>query len=71
MNKRKEDEDQAGQSKCPICGKVWAVTPLDDCFLPACGCYGSDTSRENPARPCESCGLQHALTCAKPKEAAA
>jgi hypothetical protein len=70
MKTRKDGEDQAGQSTCPICGKEWIVTPFDDCFLPACGCYGKDTGPGNPARPCESCGMAHALTCAKPKEAA-
>lgn len=49
----------AGESTCPICGRVWTVTPLDDCLMPSCGCFGSDTSADNPARPCESCGIAH------------
>jgi len=55
----------AGWSTCPICGKHWLVTVAEDCLLPACGCYGEDTSENNPDRPCESCGLQHALNCKK------
>jgi hypothetical protein len=52
----------AGQSTCPICHKTWLVTPYADCMLPACGCYGDDTSANNPNRPCESCGIAHALS---------
>ena len=55
----------AGISTCPICGKQWLVTLYEDCMLPACGCYGDDTSENNPNRPCEICGIQHALTCKK------
>lgn len=55
----------AGMSKCPVCGREWLVTPLDDCMLPACGCFGQDVSENNPSRICESCGMTHAFTCAK------
>jgi hypothetical protein len=54
-------------STCPICKKKWAITPMADCFLPGCGCYGHDTSEKNSARPCWECGLQHAFTCPKMK----
>lgn len=53
----------AGISKCPICGRTWLVTPYDDCMIPACGCYGKDSSAENPNRPCEKCGMDHARNC--------
>ncbi len=56
-------EANAGESTCPICGRRWLVTPLDDCLLPFCGCYGDDTSAANPDRPCESCGLAHLYIC--------
>ena len=52
----------AGQSTCPICHKTWLVTPYADCMLPACGCYGDDTSASNPNRPCEACGMAHAFS---------
>lgn len=52
-----------GKSACPICSREWTVTPLDDCLLPICGCYGSDTSADNPYRPCQDCGIKHAETC--------
>lgn len=55
----------AGVSTCPICQLTWTVTILRDCLLPACGCYGSDTSPGNPYRPCHDCGLDHALSCPK------
>lgn len=55
----------AGTSTCPLCGRTWLVTPLDDCGLPACGCYGDDVSAANPARPCERCSIRHALACPK------
>ena len=58
----------AGYSICPICKRKWLVTMFDDCLLPACGCYGDDTSANNPNRPCESCGIKHALSCEKMKE---
>lgn len=51
----------AGLSTCPVCGRHWRVVPEDDCLLPACGCFGHDPSIGN--RPCEACGLTHALTC--------
>lgn len=51
----------AGTSTCPACYRYWWVTPLDDCLLPSCGCYGQDTSANNPDRLCHSCGLAHAL----------
>ena len=59
------DVVHAGPSKCPICGRRWLVTPRDDCMLPVCGCFGEDTSAENPNRPCEPCGLHHAWNCEK------
>ena len=49
----------AGMSTCPVCERSWLVTPANDCLLPACGCFGSDTSEKNPRRPCEACGLKH------------
>lgn len=58
-------EKNSGYSTCPICEKHWLVTPLRDCCLPACGCYGEDTSENNPARPCEHCGIYHAMNCEK------
>lgn len=53
----------AGTSTCPICERVWLVTPRDDCMMPACGHFGTDSSAANPSRPCESCGLAHAWKC--------
>lgn len=53
----------AGTSTCPVCGKTWLVTPSQDCMLPSCGCFGYDTSEANKYRPCEPCGLRHALEC--------
>jgi len=53
----------AGISNCPICERSWLVTPLDDCLLPACGCFGWDTTSANPFRPCETCGHQHWANC--------
>jgi hypothetical protein len=49
--------ENAGGSTCPICKRTWLVTPWDDCFLPSCGCYGTDASTGD--RPCESCGMAH------------
>jgi len=51
----------AGLSTCPICGRSWRVTPLDDCLVPDCGCYGDETERGD--RPCEPCGLAHIESC--------
>lgn len=53
----------AGHSTCPMCGRHWLVTPDDDCMIPACGCYGTDTGAQNPDRPCQACGLLHAWNC--------
>jgi hypothetical protein len=53
----------AGYSTCPICNLLWQVTIINDCMLPACGCYGNDTSAKNPNRPCEPCGIRHAINC--------
>jgi len=53
----------AGMSKCPVCEREWLVTPFDDCMLPACGCFGTDTSSGNPNRICHNCGMAHARTC--------
>lgn len=55
----------AGRSTCPICKREWLVTPFDDCMVPACGCYGTDTSAANPHRPCDDCGTSHAWACSK------
>jgi hypothetical protein len=55
----------AGISRCPMCGREWLVVPGDDCFLPACGCFGRDTSATNRARPCFGCGMKHAGNCDK------
>lgn len=54
-----------GWSTCPMCQRRWLVTMYEDCMMPACGCYGHDTSEKNPNRPCESCGINHALNCSK------
>ncbi len=56
-----------GRSRCPWCGRRWWVTPVDGCLLPACGCAGSDTTADNPYRPCHACGLDHALNCTQPR----
>jgi hypothetical protein len=53
----------AGESICPICSVFWIVTPMRDCLMPACGCFGHDFSEANLSRPCEPCGIQHALNC--------
>lgn len=58
-----EPRIHGGTSTCPICRRHWWVTPLADCLLPACGCYGHDTGAGNPNRPCHPCGLSHALRC--------
>lgn len=58
----------AGMSTCPLCQRRWLVTPAADCLLPACGCFGTDTTASNPHRPCHSCGLSHALACSKTPE---
>lgn len=55
----------AGTSTCPCCHRFWVVTPADDCFLPACECYGQDITAANPARPCQKCGLAHTTICSK------
>jgi len=60
-----ETEPNAGRSKCPICKREWLVTPSDDCLVPSCGCYGENLSHDNIARPCEKCGIAHALNCDK------
>lgn len=52
----------AGISNCPICGRQWRVTPTDDCLMPECGCFGEDVTAKNPHRPCERCGIEHAVT---------
>lgn len=57
------DDRNAGVSKCPICGTEWLVTPYRDCMMPRCGDFGTDSSAANPSRPCEPCGLKHALSC--------
>lgn len=54
-----------GDSTCPICAIQWTVTVGRDCLIPACGCYGYDPGPDNPARPCEPCGINHALACPK------
>lgn len=59
-----------GASTCPICGRSWTVTPWDDCLLPACGCYGHDVGPGNPNRPCNRCGLRHALAHSEPAHVA-
>jgi hypothetical protein len=52
-----------GHSTCPLCETRWAVTIYADYVLPACGCYGHDGSPANPARPCHTCGAEHARSC--------
>lgn len=44
------------QNTCPICHRQFRVTPLDDIFVPACGCYND---APEGAFPCEDCGLAH------------
>lgn len=56
-------EPNAGWSTCPVCDKRWLVTPQMDCLIPACGCFGHDTSEKNNLRPCEPCGMAHAHDC--------
>jgi hypothetical protein len=51
----------AGWSTCPLCGKRWLVTPLEDCMVPDCGCFGNDTMKGD--RPCERCGFMHGISC--------
>jgi len=58
-----QDDNNAGYSTCPVCNTVWLVTPERDCFMPGCGCYGDDTSRNNPHRLCYHCGYRHAIRC--------
>jgi hypothetical protein len=49
------------QNTCPICGRTFQVTPTDDYFIPACGCYAD----ADPGHfPCEECGLSHIYACA-------
>lgn len=55
--------ENAGTSTCPLCGKEWLVTRVEDCMMPACGHYGFDASAANPNRPCEPCGIRHAWSC--------
>jgi hypothetical protein len=62
-------DNNGGESTCPMCGRIWIVTPQDDCFLPGCYCYGTDTSEANPNRPCEQCGLAHAMVCDRDPDA--
>lgn len=62
-------ELNAGYSTCPICGRYWLVTPNSDCLLPACGCFGADTSEKNPLRPCSLCGMEHATKCVRGERA--
>lgn len=62
----------AFRATCPRCGTVWDVTPRRDCFWPECDHYGKpgDTTLHPDGTVhvcCESCGLQHALTC-RPEE---
>ncbi len=59
----------AGASTCPLCRRFWLVTPQNDCCVPACGCFGRDTGPDNPARPCNGCGIQHALACSEMPQA--
>jgi hypothetical protein len=56
---------EGGVSVCPICGRQWHVSPVDDCMVPACGCFGHDVFATNPYRPCEYCGVTHARECEK------
>ena len=57
----------AGWSTCPLCRRRWLVTPVDDCLMPSCGCFGNDCEETNPNRPCEACGTYHYLHCSKRK----
>jgi hypothetical protein len=54
-----------GRSTCPLCGENWLVTGHADCLMPACGCFGFDSSADNVNRPCERCGMAHAVSCDK------
>jgi hypothetical protein len=48
------------QNTCPICERTFTVTPSDDYFIPACGCYDD---AEPGHYPCESCGIPHVYAC--------
>lgn len=58
-----EPKVHEGWSTCPICGKTWWVTPSRDCLVPVCGHYGEGTDASRHDRPCDACGLVHALKC--------
>ena len=54
------------QNTCPICERTFQVTPYDDIFIPACGCYDD---AEGGHYPCEACGLPHVYACLDKGEA--
>lgn len=53
----------AQEKHCPLCDRTWTPSPLDDCFMPSCGCYGNDLSARE--LPCDRCGMNHIFSCAK------
>ncbi len=48
------------QNTCPICERTFQVTPKDDYFIPACGCYDDAAPGHYP---CFECGLAHIDAC--------
>jgi len=48
------------QNTCPMCERTFQVTPNDDYFIPACGCYDDAAPRHYP---CFECGLMHVDAC--------
>lgn len=48
------------ENTCPICDRTFKVTPSDDYFIPACGCYDD---AEAGHYPCEPCGMTHVYAC--------
>lgn len=50
------------KNTCPICERTFEVTPWDDYFIPACGCYAH---LEEGGLLCETCGIAHAWNCDK------
>jgi hypothetical protein len=48
------------QNTCPICERTFQVTPKDDYFIPACGCFDDAAPGHYP---CFHCGLAHVDAC--------
>lgn len=58
--------ETVGQNVCPVCKREFMVTPQDDVFVPACGCFGVEVTVG--ALPCEDCGMAHARSCPNIRE---